>query len=76
MQNMPMELSGDQILEHEETNHALLDIGQIINLCAHYPCKKVLESKWIIYVIKKIPIPYTHSWYSKPQNDAHITCIG
>ena len=27
MQNMPMELSGDQILEHEEITHALLDIG-------------------------------------------------
>ena len=27
MQNMPMELSGDQIVEHEETVHALLDIG-------------------------------------------------
>ena len=31
MQNMPMELSGDQILEHEEITHALLDIGQSIN---------------------------------------------
>ena len=64
MQHMPMELYGDQILEHEETTHALLDIGQSINLSSHDPYKKVLESKWMIYVLKKIPIPYTHSWYS------------
>ena len=41
MQNMPIKL--DQILEHEETTHALLDIGQSINLCAHDAYKKVLE---------------------------------
>ena len=41
MQNMPIKL--DQILEHEETIHALLDIGQTINLCAHDSYKKVLE---------------------------------
>ena len=45
MQQMPMELSRDQILEHEEKNHALLDIGHSINLCVHDPYKKVLESK-------------------------------
>ena len=45
MQHMLMELFGDQILEHEETTHALLEIGQTINLCAHDPYKKVLESK-------------------------------
>ena len=43
MQHKPMELFGDQILEHEETTHALLDIGQSINLCSHDPYKKVLE---------------------------------
>ena len=42
---MPMELSRDQIIEHEETTHALLDIGQSINLSAHDPYKKLLESK-------------------------------
>ena len=42
---MKMELSGDKIIEQEETTHALLDIGQSINLCAHDPYKKVLESK-------------------------------
>ena len=45
MQHVPMELSGDQVLEHEEKNHALLDIGHSINLCVHDPYKKVLESK-------------------------------
>ena len=43
MQHMIMELSRDQILEHEETTHALLDIGQSIKLCAHGPYNKVLE---------------------------------
>ena len=57
MQHMPMELYGDKILEHEEKNHALLDIGHSINLCVHDPYKKVLESKWIIYVIKKSQYP-------------------
>ena len=57
MQHLTMELSRDQILEHEETNHALLYIGHSINLCAHDPYKKVLDSKWIIYVIKKTQYP-------------------
>ena len=57
MQLMPMKLFGDQILEHEETTHALLDIDHSINLCAHDPHKKVLESKWMIYVLKKSQYP-------------------